>query len=374
MGTRSYYPPEPPDFDRLNPHSYEIYRQSCDKPQELREFPLILIPQNWFDLSEVVREQQPKVQQALQQWQVAVEFEDQCLRIDRPAIPRHIIWLPDTFLGKSFQHIAQGIGKIPTGQSLQFQNQHQGAALRTLQMGWQVRGIFFANALFSLPVSILNLEKVLEDLLPTTLMERCRLNQQLDQALWRILTSGWEHFQTWWSQNRSTPWPYDSPQNLFLSILQADFVTAWDNGPGQATKQEVQSQWIRSDAYETAHRCQAKYFRELWFDDVDPSNQRQSHGFQRWVDSWHSLETHNWWIVAARDPAGWADSRPKALQIALQTYIQAFTHALTLAVPPVQWPYGRPQQNQHTSKTHLIHSYCNLFGFCLWDWGEFPKY
>jgi hypothetical protein len=195
----------------------------------LQELPLILVP-TWPLPS--------LIEADIETWLKQAHLEDQRLRIERRVIPHTPILIPDTAKGQQLFNLAKAIADIPLEAAVFPTNQNQGYWFKTLHYYWQAQGVVIAQRLLGVISDPLAQDGVLTERLADQNLAFLRLSRDIDRACFRLLVRGSRWIKAWASK-KNIPYPFKSPQELFLELLKERFLLMWQLGPLSSEKKPL---------------------------------------------------------------------------------------------------------------------------------------
>ncbi|MBD2124561.1 hypothetical protein [Trichocoleus sp. FACHB-262] len=233
-----FFQPPPSDPTSSELALQALAEQLIEGPKTLHELPLILVPPALWHPVEEQWEITPPMQAAIQTWLQEAHQDDERLRIERRLIGHTPIFLPDTPEGQQFFRLTKAIADIPLNAPIVPKNQQQGYWFKTLHYQWQARGVVMAQRLLGVIADPIGESGVLSDRLSKINLDYLRLGSEISVACFHLLTQG-ESYIKRWAQKNQVDYPFETPWDLFLEVLQEDFLTTWQLGPENQAKRAL---------------------------------------------------------------------------------------------------------------------------------------
>jgi len=357
MPGQSFQPPS----DNPNMSEFELQaraERSLQRLGTLHELPLILVSPLPINGAEGFPPLLPASQSKIEDWLQKARIDDKRLRIKRRFIPHTPIYIPDTPEGQQFFKLAKLIGDIPLNVPVLPKSQNQRYWLKTLHYYWQARGVVIAQqALLDVIADPLGEGGALKNRLPAKILEDLRLSGAIDAACFRLLVAG-ENFIKQWATENERDYPFKTVYDLFLKLLEEEFLVIWQLGPLNSEKHPLSKAKQRDNIAVRARLL--KCFPWL----VKKTGNRQNYDIteQEYLQYLQEAEWSGYWILALRPQS-------KTIQIEpdWELYIQAFTKGKELAVDTLDWlrgePFNRSMNNAHES----VEGTLDALGYIHWS-------
>ena len=193
---------------------------------------------------------------------------DKDLNIQRDTIPTQVIVFPNTPHSLQCQEIVEQIDR-QLDVLLCPEKQAMALMLRCIQNKWQIRALWLASELCDRPLPDL-VERCLPGLVPPQTFDHLSLEVPYDIALHHLVHAGEREIQTWCQQHRIA-YPFATPFDLFLKILEEEFINSIERCfsliPFQANlraRQDDHRQWVA-------------FLSDRFWDDEEQNNQTKAH-------------------------------------------------------------------------------------------------
>jgi len=358
MPGQSFQPPS----DNPNMSEFELQaraEQLFPPPKKLQELPLILVSPSLLHEAKDPWPFSPAIQSMTHDWLQRAHIDDKQLRIKRSLIPHTPICIPDTLEGQQFFKLAKLIGDIPLNAPLPLlpDGQNQEYWLKTLHYYWQARGVVITQQVLGVIADPLGEDGALKNRLPAKILENLRLSSAIDAACIRLLVAG-ENFIKQWARENERDYPFKTVYDLFLELLEEEFLVIWQLGPLNSEKHPLSKAKQRDNIAVRARLL--KCFPWL----VKKTGNRQNYDIteQEYLQYLQEAEWSGYWILALRPQS-------KTIQIEpdWELYIQAFTKGKELAVDTLDWlrgePFNRSMNNAHES----VEGTLDALGYIHWS-------
>lgn len=332
--------------------------QFFQRPRDLQELPLILVPPSRLDSTKGRRQTTTAIQSAIQTWLQEARLDDERLRIERRLIPHAPIYIPDTPEGRQFFKLAKAIANIPLKAPILPKNQNQGFWLKTLHYHWQAKGVVLAQRLLGVIADPLGEGAVLKDRLLDENLESLRLSSANDIACFHLLRHGERHIKRWAKKNQ-IDCSFATPCDLFLELLSEDFLVTWQLGPGNLEKEALSKAKQRDNV--------AVRVRLL----------KQSPWLMRETGMRRDYDTTEQEYLQYLQEAGWSGywllallpyRYDQQLEPHWESYIQAFSEGKELMVDTLDWLNGQPFYRSVSNFHRRVEGTLTILGYIHWIW------
>lgn len=357
MPEQSFQPPSA----NLNLSEFELQARAerlFPPPKKLQELPLILVS----PLPQLGAEESPPLLPATQSkigdWLQKARIDDERLRIKRQFIPHTPIYIPDTPEGQEFFKLAKLIGDIPLNIPLLPDGQNQEYWLKTLHYYWQARGVVITQQVLGVIADPLGEGGALKNRLPAKILEDLRLSSAIDAACIRLLVAGENFIKQWWATENERDYPFKTIYDLFLKLLEEEFLVIWQLGPLNSEKYPLSKAKQRDNIAVRARLLK----RSPWL--VKKTGNRQNYDIteQEYLQYLQEAEWSGYWILALRP-----QSKTSQIEPDWELYIQALTKGKELAVDTLDWlsgePFNRSMNNAHES----VEGTLDALGYIHWS-------
>ena len=345
---------------------FQIFAESYIKAHEaLQELPLILIPEDLLSSSNEIKQQYLFIQEAIQKWLDIAKMDDERLRIERRCIPHIPIYIPNTLKGQQFFKIAKAIGDIPLTASVVPKNQNQAYWLKTLHYFWQARGVVMAQQLLELIQDPLEEGGILIHQFPDTTINNLKLTKRIDISCFRILVRGQRIIQQWPLRNEIS-YTFSNPLELFIEILQQDFLVAWHLALYDEDWQWITKKTQRDNIATCAYLLKEAIWQESFLDNAYYSKRKEEY-----LKYLQGVGWNTYWILAMQSQI--TTRYNKHLEPYLEEYPSALIQGKELFVDEFNWRGGQPYKKREnngkiTNSPGKVEGTINLLGYILWCW------
>lgn len=282
---------------------------------------------------------------------------DTALDIKRPHIPFQIILLPNSPQGVRCREIFERFDQLIDSPLVPNEpNLSLSLMLRCIQQKWQIRFLWLAHDLCDRPVPDL-VDRHLRHLVTQSSFAQLKLEVPYDLALYRLLQAGEDEIRHWCQQNQIS-YPFATPFELFLEILQEEFAASLEHCFSFTPFCTNQRQ------REDEHRLWTAFLNDRFWDGGE-KNTKYKRSNQAIEDELIAvLKASNWQGRAVL--ALWQQKAADHLKAPWKTYRQAYKQLIPLITDEITYIQDQPTITGTTSHRIPITGEITPEGYIAW--------